>query len=230
MSHPDLAFAVQLAQLVTYVFGAITVVIACLGLSAWRRQLVGTRRIQLAEKALGLFYKARDRFTWFRARGIFSNELEEVARLDGETDGQFEARKSVAVGLKRFYKGADVFSEIESLQYEFAAVFGVDALTAFSKMKSATSAFLAAGHTLIEVKRQIAEYPGGPIHAPRNLADDAQALSAQFWGADKGTDDVAKDLHEAIERIESTCKPILQPPRFGARALAILSRVRRRVS
>lgn len=224
MPNQTLAFAIQLAQLVTYVFGAITVVVACMGVSAWRRQLVGTRRIQLAERALSLFYKARDRFLWFRARGIFSDELEDIERLEGEAESQYSARRTVAVGLRRFYKGGDVFADIESLQYEFAAVFGLDSAAAFTKMKSATSAFVAAGNTLIDLRKQIVEFGANRQLIPAHLSDDAVGLGKQFWGAGDGSDDVAQNLREAVSEIERICRPILQSPSWTARVKGILAR------
>src|SRR4051794_1314561 len=100
MPNENLAPAIQIAQLITYVLSAITVVVACLSVNVWRRQLVGTRRIQLAERALGLFYKARDAFAWFRARVIFSDELDAIERLDDETKEHYQSRRTVAVGLR----------------------------------------------------------------------------------------------------------------------------------
>lgn len=205
-----LTFWIQVAQLITYAFGALTVAVGFVGLTTWRRQILGARRIQLAERGLALFYEARDALSWIRNRGMISTELDAVARIDGEEEDEYLMRRGVMVGFKRYLSYGELFAKIDALRYEFAAVFGKDALEPFRLLKSATSSFIEAGKVLIPVQQQAAEYAKDTMKEAGQLREQVVALRAEYWGDDE-SDKVSIAASRAIRAIETICEPVIDP-------------------
>lgn len=72
--------------LVQMVMVLITSFVAVSGLTAWRRQLVGKRKGEIAEQALVSFYKARDVFKWARTPAVLTGEGESRKPAEEPTD------------------------------------------------------------------------------------------------------------------------------------------------
>lgn len=62
------------AEAITAASAAVTAVSVAWGISAWRREYVGKRRIELAESVLALFYEAEEAVKAIRSPFAYSGE------------------------------------------------------------------------------------------------------------------------------------------------------------
>lgn len=130
----------------TDVFQGLSVIAASIvawrGITAWRREFVGKRRIELAEEVLAMFYQAEEIIAWMRSPWTLSVEGSKRKSESGETPKQKEINDAVYVFSKRF--DSELFSRIRALRYRFMALFGKDASAPFNELKSVLDQLQAA--------------------------------------------------------------------------------------
>src|SRR5206468_9776871 len=91
---------------------AVTAGFAIAGLSAWRRQLVGKRKIEIAEDTLVAVYKVRDAFTYLRSSGAFTTEGQSRPNRENETESVRSLRDTYFVPLERMQATSDAFAQL----------------------------------------------------------------------------------------------------------------------
>lgn len=117
---------------------AISIIIAAIsfiyGINAWRREFIGKRKIELAEKVLSLFYEARDAIKYMR--NIFGNSEESKTRKrsEFESNGQSRLLDQAYVVFERYQKNEKVFAELNSLKYRVMTVFGAEYVKPFNDL------------------------------------------------------------------------------------------------
>jgi hypothetical protein len=125
------------AQFIESVIQAVTagavvwgVVVATKGVSAWRRETLGKREIEMAERAIPVFAAARAAIREARNPFVPVGELVEVYRVfndgkdpeDGSRFGKIE--HTYYAPIHRLQKQRDTFAELDSLAPLFMAYFG----------------------------------------------------------------------------------------------------------
>ena len=102
---------------------AVSVVIAALsfvyGVSAWRREFVGKRRIELAEEVLALAYEIEEIIGSIRNRLVYVPQSND----SGEKD---QARSLADSIMERICSSQERFATFQSYKYRFNAMFGDD--------------------------------------------------------------------------------------------------------
>jgi hypothetical protein len=89
--------------------------VAVYGIDAWRRELSGKRKYELAEEVLALFYQARDHIAFLRMP--FGSTVEGKSRkpVAGETTEQAKARDQAYVVYERYGVARETFTRVHAL-------------------------------------------------------------------------------------------------------------------
>ena len=171
---------------------------AIYGISSWRREFIGRRRIELAEKALALFYEAKD------VIGAIRNPLGHIKEgssrepSPGETAEMKENLDRAFVASERCNKHIRLFSRIRSLRYRFVAVFGVAKSKPFGDLL----------HTIKEL-RDAAQDNVEQVRASYVDPEERKRLRSIMWWRES-EDPMEPKLNAAIKGIEDVCEPILR--------------------
>ena len=115
----------------TDLISAVSVLVAALAfltaVSAWKREFVGKRKIELAESVLALFYEAEDAIREIRSPFGHVGEGTSRERSPGETEAESTLLDRAYVVFERYQKREQLFSQLRSLRYRFMATFGAGA-------------------------------------------------------------------------------------------------------
>lgn len=164
------------------------------GLSAWRSELVGRRKTELAEEVLAQFYRARDVLTWARTPAI------------GEGDGSERTARSLnwnqalSAPIERITEESELFSQLHANRYRFIAYFGEAASSAFEQIRSVHAEVVVAAGELVRDNSDLA----GDGDGRREIWEDAIG-----WGERKD-DRIPARLDNAVRQIEQICLPLIQ--------------------
>ena len=80
-----------IADVITAVSVAIAAIAFVAGISAWKREFIGKRRIELAEDVLALFYETQDAIREIRNPASFSGEGKTRKRDENEREEERNA-------------------------------------------------------------------------------------------------------------------------------------------
>ena len=93
----------------------VTALIAAVGFQSfgkWKRQKIEERRIDIALEALSIAYEAQYIFDGIRNPGSFAYEYSDAKKGEGESDDDFDHRKTFYVTLKRIDDNKDFFLRV----------------------------------------------------------------------------------------------------------------------
>ena len=154
-------------QILTSVAGAVTAgavsygaIVASKGINAWRRETLGKRKIEMAERAIHVFARARGAIREARNPYVPAGELVEVYRAfndgkDPEDVSKFGGMEhSYYAHILRLQRHHDTFMELESLAPLFMAYFGDDAEAWFEAIKKAYIKIGVTADILVRMARQ----------------------------------------------------------------------------
>lgn len=171
------------------------------GLNAWRTEMVGRRKTELAEEVLAGFYRVRDILTWARFPASDDNHGGEDDRPGAGPDDEELERGEIFTPVDRLTKESQVFSELQASRYRFMAYFGEEAARPFEEIRAIHSEVIDSAHNLI---RTYGQEQTGPAEARRN-----QWEAAIGWGEGDG-DTLRRRLDLAVKAIERTCRPLIE--------------------
>lgn len=189
--------------LVTGLTAVITGVVAVRGLNAWRQQLIGKRRAELAEQVLVNFYAARDALKLARVRGFGSEEGESRKAVEDEDEQVKIMRNVYYIPIERLMKERAVFANLQAQRYTFSAYFGNSTITPFDRILEKHNFIFSTAEVLIRAA-QYDRAQGGVAAAQDKLLDDLG------WGKRQRPDDIDRAIDAAVLEIEAICKPVLQ--------------------
>lgn len=149
----SLAWFKEAASLVQACLVSVTAVVTLLGVNAWRQQMIGKRKAELAEQVLISFYEARDVFIWARSWGILGGESESRTSSDDEDEKIKQQRNTYFIPIERLTQQKELFSKLRAQQYAFKAYFGEDTVKPFNILNQAHNTIIGAASTLIEIAR-----------------------------------------------------------------------------
>jgi hypothetical protein len=179
--------------------------VAIWGISAWRREHVGKKRLDTAEEMLSLFYQARDAIADIRSPGSFASEASGRARPPGESDDDARIRNMAYIPIARYQRQSELFGSLKSLRYRAMAQFGAHFGKPFDDIDTVVRGILAATSTLANLWRNL----GGPDNAPRNL-ELQRELEARIWAGatvDGGPDEMAVRVDAIVSEVERLARP-----------------------
>jgi hypothetical protein len=179
--------------------------VAIWGISAWRREHVGKKRLDTAEEMLSLFYQARDAIGEIRSPGSFASEASGRARSPYESEEDASIRDRAYIPIARYQRQSEFFGKLKSLRYSAMAQFGPHFGKPFDDLDQVVREILAATSTLANLWRNL----GGPENAGRNL-ELMRKLEARIWAgasADGGTDEMAVRIDTIVSEVETLARP-----------------------
>jgi hypothetical protein len=180
-------------------------VVAWLGITAWRREFVGKRRIELAEEVLALFYQAEEIIAWMRSPWTLSFESSKRKSESIETPEQKEINDAIYVFSKRF--DSELFSRIRAIRFRFMALFGKDASAPFNELKSVLDELqIALSSWAILSSIDTSRY--NPEELKRHEAD-IEKREKVLWSSEK--DQISLRIENAVKSIDLTCRPHIDP-------------------
>ena len=115
--------------------------VAIYGISAWRREHMGKRRIDLAEEVLALFYEAQDVVAAILSPTGYVGESDDLPpREKNSNEDEFESKVLDAGYLRmgRCRSRQDLFARIHALRYRFKVQNGQNAARPFDDLRSLT--------------------------------------------------------------------------------------------
>lgn len=131
---------------------ALGVLIAALtfsaGISAWRREFIGKRRIELAETVLALFYEAEDAIRDIRNPFSHVGEGNTRQRGDGERPEESKLLDQAYVVFERYKRHKKLFSQLRSKRYQCMATFGPNAVDPFNEVSDVMNRIFSAARML----------------------------------------------------------------------------------
>ncbi len=197
----------DILQSISVIFAAVSVM---LGVSAWRREHVGKRRIELAEDVLTAFYEARDAIR--RIRSPFSAKDEGNARVPepGEGSEESEILNRAHVPFERYDKESELFNRLRSMRYRMIARFSLKAEKPFNDLQKIVNEIFLASYVLGNLywPRQ-GRVPMRAEEREKHLKE-MEEQEQIFWAGRTDKDPIEKRLSDLILEIESICRPAIQ--------------------
>jgi hypothetical protein len=164
------------------------------GVDAWRSEIVGRRKAELAEDVLAQFYHARDVLIWARLP-------DRPLAPTSDDDDPDERHRSHASPIERLTQESALFSELQASRYRFMAYFGEDAANPFEQMRAIHGEVMSSAEALIRDPNEEAS------DAERDRWEDAIG-----W-VDDGDDALARRLADTIAAVEHVCRPLIADQR-----------------
>lgn len=175
--------------------------IAGAGLRTWRREVIGRKKIEVAEEALSAFYSAQDVIGWARSpHGYFGEGRSRPDRDKDGDDALRERRDSLYVPVERLKRRESVFVRLETAAPRTVVHFGRDAGQPFHRMNEVFNTIHFAAFELIS----LAGRAGEPNKQRMN--DLYKTIYMQY----DGSDEIASQVNAAISRIEEILLPQLR--------------------
>jgi hypothetical protein len=175
-------------------------VVAMWGITAWRREHIGRKRIDTAEEILELFYFAKDAISSIRSPGGYSGEGKTRKRDADEDDETTERLNNAFVTIERMLSYKEQFAKLQTLQYRAVAYWGESAKEPFDT-------FNAIIHELQSAAHMLGIYAKSPSIGRRDEVDLREFQSVIYRGF---RDDKISPMSDTmLEQAKQLCRPII---------------------
>jgi len=186
---------------------SISVLIAALtfiaGVSAWKREFVGKRRIELAESVLALFYEAEDAIKQIRSPHSFDGEGGTRKRADNELEVESRLLDQANVVFERYQKREKLFAQIHSMRYRVMATFDSSAAEPFDELnKIIHEIFFAARMLGSHYWPRQGRVEMAPEEFKKHL-EEMHGYETVFWYMGEDKDKISPRVRKVVENIES---------------------------
>ena len=182
---------------------AISVVVAALsfvyGVSAWRREFVGKRRIELAEEVLALAYEIEEIIGSIRRRSIYVPQSND----SGDKD---QARSLADSIMERICSSQERFATFHSYKYRFEAMFGDDIHLSFCEIRCVRNEIAYSVEMLAKDY-----WPPNREHGMDSVELEWHRkgkfqLECIIWNRGKDNDKIGPRVREAVSRFEDVVR------------------------
>lgn len=192
-----------MADMISAVSALVAALSFLAGVSAWKREYVGKRRIELAESVLAMFYEAEDAIREIRNPSSFSGEGGTRKRADGEREEESQLLDQAYVVFERYHKREQLFAQLRSLRYRFMAAFGASAAEPFDELtKVLRDIFFAARMLGTRYWPRQGRVQMSPDERSKHL-DKMHRQEAVFWYMGEDQDEISPRIREAVRKVES---------------------------
>lgn len=194
------------ADIITSISVAIAAISFVMGITAWKREFIGKRKIELAESLLALFYEAEDAIKEIRNPFSYVGEGKTRKRSENELEAQSEWLDRAYIVFERYQKREELFAQLRATKYRAMASFGAKASEPFDEIsKILREIFLAANMLATEY---------WPRQGYRHLTEDQflqirkqmEHYEAIFWYMGEEKDEIGRRAHKAVQAIESIAR------------------------
>ena len=118
------------------------------GVSAWRRESVGKRRIELAEDVLALAYEVEEIIQSIRSPFSSNTEGQSRVKSDRKSPEETELQNCAYVVVERFNEREDRIANFRALKYRFTAAFGPNSSQPFDDINQTIRDIFASAQIL----------------------------------------------------------------------------------
>ncbi len=195
------------------IISALGVLVAAItfaaGVSAWKREFIGERRIELAESVLAQFYEAEDAVKDIRNPFSFVGEGNTRQRSEGERQEESTLLDQAYVVFERYKRHEKLFSHLRSMRYQCMATFGPKAAEPFNELFDVMNKIFSAARML------------GSHYWPRQgrvqmtekkfqeHLDGMHKHEAVFWSMGNDEDTIAQLVRAAVAKMEVITKDVV---------------------
>lgn len=199
-SQADCSLIGWIPDLLQFLTVLAPVVVAFYGIKAWRQEIVGRRKIELAETVLAAVYEFKDIMRTVRSVGSYDGEVQTRIKHNPETIEQTRVLDTFYAPLERIDRHSEFFSSLRSKEYQFRAYFGDSGKKPFDNLKLVHDRVLTAARQLLQ----------DSIHqtATRLPSTKRHELERIIWNLDH-EDELTIIIDTAVTEIEEICKPVL---------------------
>jgi hypothetical protein len=175
----------------------IASIAAIWGISAWRREAIGRRKIELAEEVYCLFYQARDAIGHIRNSVGYFGEGSSREPLPNETESQKSARDTYYTTIERYNKHSELFGKLYSKKYAFQYYFGEKGIKPYDDLYKIVNRIIVSAKMLISVqsKDDVKDHS-------ESLSKKIQCWEKDIWDYYEGEDEINVKIGEIMNSIE----------------------------
>lgn len=210
------------------IISAASVLIAAVaflsGVTAWKREFVGKRQLELAESVLALFYEAEDAIREIRRPFSFVGEGASRQRSEGETEEESRLMDHAYVVFERYQTRGKLFAELRSMRYRCMASFGASASEPFDEVSKIP-------HEIFVSARMLGSHywprQGRAAMSDQEFQRHLEQMHKHeeiFWYMGEDRDEIAPRVKSAIAKIEQIAQRIILS--HAGSNLSLLGRVR----
>jgi hypothetical protein len=182
---------------------AVTAVFAILGLNAWRRQMVGKRKFEVAEEGLVTFAMARRALNFVRAPGSFGGEgSTRPPPREAEAENVRDMRNRYYVPLERLKAVDKEFTAVTRAQTLAGVVISDEAAKAFDALLDGRWRVFTSAWMLIDNV--------GDFDAIKPKEDIHKQWSAAIWSGASNPDEMSASVDAAYKKLQELCRPHLK--------------------
>lgn len=176
------------------------------GVSAWRQEFVGKRRIDLAESVLALFYEAEDVIKQIRSPHSIAGEGGTRKRADNELAEESRLLDQANIVFERYQEREKLFAQIRSMRYRVMATFGSAAAEPFDELDKITNEILVAARMLgSHYWPRQGRVEMAPEEFKKHL-EEMHSYEAVFWYLGDDKDQISPRVRKTVEKIEDIVK------------------------
>lgn len=190
-------FVVAVAPAVTALAALGAALAAWKALSAWRDEMLGKRRSELAEDVLAKFYQAEKAISIIRSPVVGTSESEGREREPDETEKESKILDTYYVPLARIQSQNELFADLYAKRFRMKALFGPDSEKPFATLDFVLRRIIVAARMLPSVQ------------ANEKLRGEHEDIIYET----KENDELATKMKEALAEIEAICGPELERKR-----------------
>jgi hypothetical protein len=177
---------------------AVTAYFAVAGLRAWRAQMMGKRRFEIAEGAVLAAHRVKESLRFIRTPGSMGEETEGRRGSLDETPEQAKWYDMYFIIFAREEIVREDFAQLGKSRLLCRAHFGEDAVKPFDDLLAVRAKVLAHAVTLMSL---------GRVQAFTD--SELPKLQGIVFG---NRDAIAATVDDAVSRIETICRPFLSAP------------------
>ncbi|MEE4011736.1 hypothetical protein V1T76_06735 [Roseibium sp. FZY0029] len=198
----------SIIQTISVIVAALSVTI---GVSAWRRSLIGQKRIELAEQVIEGFHEARNALQAIRSPMGTAKEGMTRVRKEGEDAAESRILDQAYVAFERYEARSEIFSKLMAKRYRFALYFGDKAAEPFEDLNDILKQIFLASHKLARLWK--AQGTAMEQDVFEKHLKNMHAAEAIFWEGAEDPDPLNPKIETMLNNITETCRKIVNPRR-----------------
>ena len=202
--------ALTIAQSISVIVASLAASAAVIhGVTTWRREYIGKKRLDLAEEVLALFYEATDAIADIRSPFGYEGEGTTRKSTPNETPEEKSINDRAYVTIERYAKRHDLFSRLHSLRYRYMAQFGKDSAKPFDDLAAIIRDILATSRVIPHYWRQqgLRQW-NDPEEFQRHL-QQLRKFEQIIWYMGPERDIIVPRLEQVIAQIEAQSAKII---------------------
>ena len=173
---------------------------ASFGLTTWRDQLIGKKKIELAEEALTLAYELQEVIQYAR-HPFSSGEGEKREGRENEPEGHRRSNDAIYSRIVRLSEYGETFAKLQTVRIRFRAYFNEQAQDELAVFNTVRKEIIFSAWELINNSTDLDEYPKDLRTEMRNTVWDKSVAERP--------DKIRQKVDSAVAEIERVCRPVL---------------------